>query len=313
MNKKRSETLRRRTSRSPGITPVLDVVKSNSNECVFGNGKNKSCPNSPNEEKDSFETNCSLTRLVTTWPLLQPHVRDTILTLVDAVDPLKSIESPERPQRIRCTQLKDVLDDLDAYEADSLRRTILKALRHKPEDFGLRMDCDGWADVREVGAIIVRFTAYDQTVGVDDLISAIDGLRFGNRIEVLADCVRASYGHSTNRFNPMRTAIPDVPLFHGTSSDIWPLINTFGLLRGNRRFVQLTSDFEYAQRIASAHKGSPIVIQIRSIQASDLGIQFIPTATHVWLATEIPNDCLQLWLVEPPTDDDYWGSDHTRF
>ena len=179
---------------------------------------------------------------------------------------LKSIntEAGEKPQRERCSKRKSVLDDLDAYEADSLRRTVLKALRHKPDDFGLRMDCDGWVDVREVGAIIALLTAHDQIVEVDELFRAIDELRFGDRIEVVADCIRASYGHSTSRFNPIRSAIPDVPLFHGTSSDLWPLINIFGLLRGNRRFVQLTSDFEYAQKIASAHKGSPIVIQIRS-------------------------------------------------
>jgi len=175
------------------------------------------------------------------------------------------------------------------------------------------MDCDGWVDVREFGDVISRFTDHFQCVEVDELIQAIGGLGFGDRIEVLADCMRATYGHSTSRFNPTRTVLPDLPLFHGTSSDLWPWINTFGLLPGNRRFVQLTTDFDYDQRIASARKGSPIVIQIRSTQAAELGIQFYPTATHVWLANNIPTDCLQLWRIEPPTVDAFWGEDHPNF
>ena len=313
MSKKRSGQFRRRSPVAHRATPALDDVRTNTNECVFDRYECKSCTKALHEETGSIGANPSLTKLITAWPLLQPHLRETILTLVDAGRPLEPIAARDNPKQKLCSNPIGVLHDIDVHETESLRRSILKALRHTPEEFGLRMDCDGWVDIREVGAIIARFTAYDQTVGVDDLIRAINGLRFGNRIEVLADCVRASYGHSTNRFNPMRTAIPDVPIFHGTSSDLWPLINTFGLLRGNRRFVQLTSDFEYAQRIASAHNGSPIVIQIRNTQASELGIQFIPTATHVWLATDIPSDCLQLWLVEPPTDDDYLAGDHPSF
>ncbi len=57
-------------------------------------------------------------------------------------------------------------------------------------------------------------------VDVDELINAIRGLGFGDGIEVLADFIRASYGHSTMRFNPIRTAIPDEPLFQGTSCDL---------------------------------------------------------------------------------------------
>ena len=247
-----------------------------------------------------------LSRVVDAWPSLQPHLQETILTLVDNVLPRHSLSTNYTPDSNQVSNIALELLGQDTDQRETLRRTILKALRHKPNDFGMRMDCDGWVDISQVVLIAYPFIANETDIDLDEVFKLVTELDFGDRVEVLADCIRATYGHSTKHFRPTKPAIPDGPLFHGTSCDLWPLINTFGLLPGNRRFVQLTSDFDYAKDIAESHKGKPIVIQISTSHATELGVQFYGTSTHVWLATHIPSDCLQLWLVDPPSGDDDW-------
>jgi RNA:NAD 2'-phosphotransferase (TPT1/KptA family) len=62
-----------------------------------------------------------------------------------------------------------------------------------------------------------------------------------------------------------------------------------------RRFVQLTSNFSYAQAIAN-QTPSPVVFQILREQALADGIRFFETGTHVWVSDAIPADLLQCWL-----------------
>ena len=251
-----------------------------------------------------------LARVVDAWSSLQPHLQETILTLVDNVLPRRSVATIQRPNPNQVSNIALELLGQDTDQRETLRRTILKGLRHKPNDFGMRMDCDGWVDIRQVGLIAFPFIANETDIDLDDVFKLVTELDFGDRVEVLADCIRATYGHSTKHFRPTKETIPKEPLFHGTSCDLWPLINIFGLLPGNRRFVQLTKDFDYAKEIAESHKGKPIVIQISTSHATELGVQFYGTSTHVWLSTHIPSDCLQLWLVDPPSGDDDWLDSH---
>ncbi len=268
--------------------------------------RNRDAQNIRNCQSLPVMLSSTLARVVDAWPSLQPHLQETILTLLDNVLPRRSASTIQRPNPNQVSNIALELFGQDTDQRETLRRTILKALRHKPNDFGMRMDCDGWVDIRHVGLIACPFIADETDIDLDDVFKLVSDLDFGDRVEVLADCIRATYGHSTKHFRPTKLTIPKEPLFHGTSCDFWPLINTFGLLPGNRRFVQLTSDFDYAQEIAESHKGKPIVIQISTSHATELGVQFYGTSTHVWLATKIPSDCLQLWLVDPPCGDDDW-------
>ena len=74
------------------------------------------------------------------------------------------------------------------------------------------------------------------------------------------------------------------------------MIECFGLSPAKRRFVQLTTDFDYASQIANSHSRSPIVLQVSTTEAIANGVRFYSTDTHVWLATAVPATCLQVWL-----------------
>jgi RNA:NAD 2'-phosphotransferase (TPT1/KptA family) len=110
------------------------------------------------------------------------------------------------------------------------------------------------------------------------------------------------------RFNlviPANTgSLPDAYLFHGTAASNLDFIDCFGLQPNGRRYVQLTSDFEYAMEIASRNAGEAVVLQIRTAAALESGVHFFATRTHVWLATAIPSDCLQTWITQAPFFDE---------
>lgn len=88
------------------------------------------------------------------------------------------------------------------------------------------------------------------------------------------------------------------------SSRNLPSISCFGLQSMRRRFIQLTTDFDYANAIAEQHGGSPVVFQVSLNSAIEAGVRFYWTPSHVWLSTPIPYDCLAIWMTQAPTVDD---------
>jgi len=178
----------------------------------------------------------------------------------------------------------------------STARGLLKALRHKPEQFGLRMDRDGWVDTLEVGKAINQMFQSKSQWDRSSIQRLTIELGLSDRIQFQGDACRASYGHSTIRFQPSSLATPDSCLFHGTSDLIFPSIEYFGILPMKRQFVQLTTDFDYAREVASKLPGNPVVLQISTYSAEQLKVRFYSTGTHVWLATTIPTSCLQVWM-----------------
>ena len=97
MNKNRSGKFHRRSPMARRVTPVLNDVRTNSTEYVLGNYGCKSCPKALHTETGSKASNSSVTRIIAAWPLLQPHVRETILTLVDAVARIEWIAACDNP------------------------------------------------------------------------------------------------------------------------------------------------------------------------------------------------------------------------
>lgn len=189
---------------------------------------------------------------------------------------------------------------MDERFQDRLRRGILFALRHRPEKFNLRMDSNGWVDTLELVDAVNLICDFVKVDDRDDVKALVLELGLSDRIQFHEDKSRAAYGHSTIHFNPTQAAVPTIPLFHGTSASNLPLIECFGLTPMRRRLVQLTTEFEYAHNVASRSNSQPMVLQVMTTAALELGVQFHPTSTHVWLCGAVPFECLQPWLTQSP-------------
>jgi putative RNA 2'-phosphotransferase len=158
------------------------------------------------------------------------------------------------------------------------------------------MDFDGWvqeSEFRNVVAQLLEDNDSLQRMPMDEILSNLELI---DRVQTKSGFVRAGYGHSTDRFAPPTSAIPDQPLYHGTSARNWSMIECFGLSPVKRRFVQLTTDFDYASQIANSYGRSPILLQVATAHAIECDVKFYPSGTHVWQATTIPSICLQVWM-----------------
>lgn len=168
---------------------------------------------------------------------------------------------------------------------ERLFRTIIHALRHDPWKYGLELDDGGFVLFQDL-VIGLRFDRYDwallEVADVERVIHDRGEARFERR----DGRIRASYGHSIElgKLPPIET--PPELLFHGTAEAAVPLILTDGLKPMGRRFVHLTSDCDYAQRVANAKSGSVILV-VAAAEAHAGGLIFRRANEHVWLAPAV--------------------------
>jgi len=235
-----------------------------------------------------------LKRIADARPSLPPHIQESITALLDAVFHLEYLRPLNVSPSVHLAHLFE--DNFSKNDRDQLSRTILKALRHTPELLGLQMNSDGWVDATRLLVIVGQQLGFGEKFQVADLVGFLEEIGLAERVQVEGDRVRANYGHSTKQFEPSTSAIPDQPLFHRTSANNWAMIECFGLSPFKRRFVQLTTDFDYASQIAKSHGRSPMVLQVATAHAIESDVKFYPTDTRVWQASTIPPICLQVWM-----------------
>ncbi|MDZ4850366.1 MAG: RNA 2'-phosphotransferase [Pirellulaceae bacterium] len=224
---------------------------------------------------------------MTAWPRIPPHVQETIITLIDATCRATSAK-PNQLSKSTSRKISRTPTN------DRLRRTLLNALRHRPEILFLRTDLNGWVDSNELLKALNESFATNVAPSPEQFVQLIQKIDSRGQFQFETERIRAAYGHSFVGFQPSTKAIPELPLFHGTDARLWPMIQSCGLLPQKRRFVQLTTDFVYAEKIANARNRHPVILQAMTTEAIAQRVQFFQTGTHVWLATTIPSDCLQL-------------------
>jgi putative RNA 2'-phosphotransferase len=175
-------------------------------------------------------------------------------------------------------------------------RTLLYALRHAPAEFGLALDAAGWVAVDELllavrvnRPVCARLTA----VQLAALLAHDPG-----RFELCDGRVRARYGHSTPRTSLGAPAAPPDVLFHGLPLATLAAVMRDGLRPMGRTHVHLTSDAEYAGRVAAC-RGEGTVLPVLARQAHTNGVRFHPAGPHVWLADPVPPRFLQPSAVRP--------------
>lgn len=240
--------------------------------------------------------------VVRAWSLLPINVKNVINALVELRKGYVGPNELEPFPRMSVSNIEAFLNKLEVITHD-----LLRVLRHAPEEASISMDFNGWVDAEDVLRWLEKRLPSARDVGLYRLVE-----RLGDRFQIKDQKIRASYGHSSENYQPTSFAVPTEPLFHGTGANQWSLIEAFGLVSGRRRFAQLTTNFEYAQKIARSHADEPIVLQVTCRGAINAGVQFLETGTHVWLSPNVPAQFLQPWHVAEDlknTTKDLWDLD----
>jgi putative RNA 2'-phosphotransferase len=158
-------------------------------------------------------------------------------------------------------------------------------LRHKPEEIGLTLDSQGWADV---GDLIERANRRGVPL-TRELVEQVVATNDKKRFALSADGakVRASQGHSVEVDLGLEPRQPPEVLFHGTATRFLPGITAKGLLPSGRQHVHLSPDEATAVTVGRRH-GKPVVLRVRCGEMHRAGFLFYLSDNGVWLTERVP-------------------------
>ncbi|MGX5848982.1 RNA 2'-phosphotransferase [Mesorhizobium sp. PL10] len=156
-------------------------------------------------------------------------------------------------------------------------------LRHAPQEAGLSLDENGWADLGALCAVIqAKFGA--SATEVQRIVDENPKKRFaidGNRI-------RAVQGHSVDIDLGLSPSAPPAILCHGTKEEFLPAILREGLTSQSRQHVHLSKDIETARIVARRRKGKDVILRVDSAAMAGDGETFFLSDNGVWLTNHVP-------------------------
>lgn len=172
----------------------------------------------------------------------------------------------------------------------SLGKLMAYILRHRPDEFGLVPDEEGFVGLKELQQAIneeegwgfVRRSHLMEVVLTDDR----------GRFEVREDRIRATYGHSFEWPIPYEPVTPPEVLYHGTRRRSYGAILKRGLLPMGRQYVHLTPSRELAERMGRRRDPRPLVLEVQAQRAWKEGVRFFQPTPLIFLAEGVPPEFL---------------------
>ncbi|MFN5706950.1 MAG: RNA 2'-phosphotransferase [Planctomycetota bacterium] len=173
-----------------------------------------------------------------------------------------------------------------------LSKTISHALRHEPWLYELELDGEGWVPVAHLLESLRCENKYWETLTQSDIEEMIR-TSSKRRHEIRDGNIRAIYGHSIPDKLKRVAATPPEILFHGTSPAVVDVIKTEGLNPMNRQNVHLSIDRATAFEVGKRKAKEPVLLRVRSLEASESGVAFYEGNEKVWLADAIPPEFIE--------------------
>jgi len=181
---------------------------------------------------------------------------------------------------------------MDRRTSTRLSKFLSLVLRHRPDEYDLEMDSEGFVDFESLIDVLVAedILAEDAEEHVLELVEGSDRKRF----EVVQGRIRALYGHSSRiRLNYPADDPPPV-LYHGTTAEIARRVAEEGLKPAGRALVHLSATEDEALAVGGRHTESPILIKVDTAAALDAGIGFHQATDLIWLCPALPVDVLEI-------------------
>ncbi len=176
---------------------------------------------------------------------------------------------------------------------ERLSRLLSYVLRHKPEEFGIELEENGWVSMIElVKAVSLRQSSW-RDLTVEDVLEAIDACD-RPRFEVSDnERVRARYGHSIQLDLGYEPADPPEFLYHGGRGDRIEEIMAEGLKPVSRSYVHLSTDLDTATEVGRRRDYEPAILRIKAKEAAAAGHEFYKATDEVYLTRDVPPDFIE--------------------
>ncbi len=176
-----------------------------------------------------------------------------------------------------------------ALAPERLSRFLTFLLRHKPKDYPLAFDREGFAPWQEV-VDMVQERFYDVT---EEQIRALIAGTEKKRFELRGDKVRATYGHSFPVDLGTTEAAPPAELYYGAPRDLAQSMLRSGLKPRDRQYVHLSVTAKEAESVARRHDPSPAILIVDAQAAHSEGIRFYESGP-LFLVEQVPAKFLSL-------------------
>lgn len=185
---------------------------------------------------------------------------------------------------------------MDRRQATRLSKFLSLVLRHRPDDYGLRMDDRGGVDMSDLIDVLVAedVLAEEAEECIRELCEGSERRRFA----IEDGRVRALYGHSSRvRLNLPEHSPPET-LYHGTTGTLARRFQSIGLLPEDRAHVHLSGTREEALSVGRRHTDYPVLLEIDTAFARSTGVKFSQASEVIWLSDAIPVEAIRFPVLE---------------
>lgn len=180
-------------------------------------------------------------------------------------------------------------------ERNNASKFLSLVLRHKPEEIGLILNNEGWANVDE---LLKKLNANKLNISFEDLKEIVefnDKKRFVFSNDFSK--IRANQGHSIDVDLKLKSVTPPDILYHGTAEKNIASILEKGILKQDRNYVHLSGDVETAKKVGMRY-GKPIILEILALEMSRNGYQFFVSENNVWLTDFVPTSFIDTTMLK---------------
>lgn len=164
-------------------------------------------------------------------------------------------------------------------------------LRHHPEEAGLTLDEQGWAEAQDLLLAIQKRNPEFTFEDMEGLVVASEKQRF----QLIDGRIRANQGHSVSVDLDLKPQTPPAVLYHGTMLVILDIIQRDGLKKMARHHVHLSPDRETALAVAGRRKGTTVILEVDALTMSATH-DFYVSDNGVWLTDHVPPEFIKLPL-----------------
>lgn len=166
-----------------------------------------------------------------------------------------------------------------------LSRFISLVLRHKPEEAGIVLSWDGWAETQKLLDGINRTGREIDMKLLEDIVSTDEKGRYAFNEDKTK--IRARQGHSVKVDVGLKQEAPPDRLYHGTGMDAASVIHKEGIKKMNRLYVHLSDNLNTAWSVGR-RRMNPCVLLIDTAKMKEDGILFFRSENGVWLTEFVP-------------------------
>ncbi len=180
---------------------------------------------------------------------------------------------------------------LDDDREERLGKFVSGALRHFPEDVGLKMDHHGWVSLGHLLDVLSERYRW----GTKERLIALVSSDKKHRYEIDGKHIRAKYGHSVDVELESDYPENELPsLYYGVSQEEVDMLLESGITPIRQTYVHLSTSYERAVEAALVHTDNPVILEIDADSAQNDGIMVITANEGIALARSIPAEYLSI-------------------